>query len=92
MAPYLGLLLSDPYVAVRYVAGGSLATLPGFEDFEYDFLAPAEELERAPNAVLGIWGQAREASGRPRRDLHIDVPVLRRLLSERDNTPVHLNE
>ena len=39
MAPYLAQLLDDPYDAVRFIAGRSLRTLPGFEAFEYDFVA-----------------------------------------------------
>ena len=39
MAPYLAELLSDPYSAVRSIAGESLQTLPDFADLDYDYVA-----------------------------------------------------
>jgi predicted CXXCH cytochrome family protein len=40
MAPYLIELLDDEYAAVRYVAYRSLRQLRGFEDLDYDYVAP----------------------------------------------------
>ena len=36
--PYLITLLEDPYPTVRYIAYRSLRRLPGFADFEFDYL------------------------------------------------------
>ena len=92
MAPYLGLLLNDSYEALRYMGGRSLQSLPGFAKFPYDFLGSPEALSAVPNTVITTWARARQGSKTPRRDLHVDVTTVRRLLSERDDTPVYLNE
>jgi predicted CXXCH cytochrome family protein len=42
MASHLAQLLTDPYSAVRYVAQRSLKRLPGLEDFQFDYIAPAD--------------------------------------------------
>jgi hypothetical protein len=43
--------LDDPYAAVRFVAYRSLRSLPGFEDYAYDFIAePAERRSRQARA------------------------------------------
>ncbi|NIP96564.1 MAG: hypothetical protein GWO24_25275, partial [Akkermansiaceae bacterium] len=88
MAPYLGLTLNDPYVAVRYIGGRSLRQLPGFAAFDYDFLDTDDQLQAVHNTVVGQWARERNRRGTPRRDLHVDLPTLNRLASERDNSPV----
>ena len=49
VAPYLGILLEDPYAAVRYVAYRSLRTLPAHRDLRYDYVG--SEAERAAVAA-----------------------------------------
>jgi hypothetical protein len=54
LAPYLAILLQDPYSAVRHVAHESLRKIAGYQSFEYDYVAPD------PNArarALAIWRQ-----------------------------------
>jgi hypothetical protein len=64
MAPYLSLLLTDPYDAVRYIAGRSIKTLPGYEKFPYDFVgSPAHRVEWRRQA-LDIWLDRRNRDGR----------------------------
>ena len=46
LAPFVAQLLQDPYGVVRYVARDALRRLPGFEEFEYDFLAPSGQTGR----------------------------------------------
>lgn len=58
MAPYLAHLLEDPYATVRYVAGRSLATLPGHRGFAYDFVSPAAARSAARRAALDLWFDA----------------------------------
>ena len=99
MAPYLAHLLEDPYATVRFVAGRSLATLPGYESFAYDFVASPEERARRRRAALDRWfdrpaeaidrrGDAVmiDAAGNPMNDL---LAVLAR---RRDDRPVVLAE
>jgi predicted CXXCH cytochrome family protein len=99
LAPFLAPLLADPYGVVRYVAGRSLQTLPGFEDLRYDFLARHDELERQATAALSRWQS--EVGGRVTRsgdELLIDADgnVLQSrvesLLSQQDSRPVTIKE
>ena len=55
MAPILGQLLDDPYAAVRLIAARSLKELPGFADFDYDFLSPPDARGKAPLNAVNIW-------------------------------------
>ena len=99
MAPYLAQLLDDPYEAVRLMAHRSLRTLPGYEDFDYDFLAPPTERAAARLRALELW---RHLPGKPDDDgaaavLVDDRGVLREdlfypLLARRDERVVELHE
>jgi Cytochrome c554 and c-prime len=99
LAPFVARLLDDPYGVVRYVAGRSLASLPRFEGFEFDFLAPAEKLTAASNTVLRDW--QRQQTGPPSRtgpqvligsDGKVSEPAVQWLLKYRDNRPVTIKE
>jgi predicted CXXCH cytochrome family protein len=98
LAPYLGHLLADPYATVRYIAGRSLSTLPGFEDLSADFLAPASLLARARDAAIRRYLQTPTPVDRngpailvdPRGELHWEE--LQRLSARRDDRPVFLAE
>jgi predicted CXXCH cytochrome family protein len=51
-AAALAELLTDPYAAVRKVACDALGTLPGFQDFDCDFLAdPADRAQKRQAAL-----------------------------------------
>jgi hypothetical protein len=102
MAAPLAMLLDDPYDAVRLVAERSLRSLPGFDAFRYDFLAPRDERMRAALAVVAAVEQRRRSSppGERRTDgsLLLDangatrLDAINRLGLERDNRPVVLRE
>jgi Zn-finger protein len=64
MAPFLSLLLTDPYDAVRYIAGRSLQTLPGYESFPYDFVASPEQRIAMRRRALDVWRNGGSAQGR----------------------------
>ncbi len=98
-ALYLAQLLSDPYAAVRAIAHRSISTLPGFEDFEYDYVSPPPQRVEKSREAWQRWDRAsrgpalegrvplllgREA--RPDRAAFID------LLEARDNTPIRIIE
>lgn len=99
-APFLAQLLDDPYSAVRYVAWQSLVTLPGYEDFSYDFDGPAEQRRAARERALQRWRRRRSprAATRGLQRVLIDSggglneAKIRKLLKSRDNTPVKLLE
>ncbi len=98
MAPYLSVLLNDPYDAVRFIAHRSLGTLPGYKDFEYDFVGPATTREADAQRVLSIWQESEsgrkcshdalliDPSGALRRD------EISRLLNLRNDQDVDLHE
>jgi hypothetical protein len=101
IAPYLGVLLDDPYDAVRFIAERSLRTLPGYDRelarLQYDFVrAPgtrppvAEEIARVAGA---------RARGQPAQSAVLlgdggafDADARARLLAERDQRAVNLLE
>jgi hypothetical protein len=58
-APYLAVLLNDPYLAIRFIARRSLRKLPSFADFQYNFLGSAGEVDGAVQAALQIWRERR---------------------------------
>ena len=97
MAPYLAQLLVDPYSATRQVAYQSIATLPGFQDFEYDYIAAPSERERKATEAMQRWLVA----GGPARvgarllvaeDARIYIDVWARLLAERNLRPLKIIE
>jgi len=97
MAPYLAQLLLDPYSATRQVAYRAIATLPGFEGFEYDYVASQAEREETAREALRRWTQA---GGPLNTGAHllihenavIDYDQWNRLLAERDQRPLTIIE
>jgi len=62
-APYLALLLDDPYAVVRYIAGRSLGRLPVFRDFAYDYVATAPELGLSKARAMDLWQKSQKSPG-----------------------------
>lgn len=98
LAPHLGVLLDDPYAAVRNIAHASLRRLPGFQDFAFDpVVVPGTRLP----AVDGVWsrwppaasGESSDAALRLLKpDGTVDVAGLRALVGQRDDRPIRLRE
>jgi hypothetical protein len=96
MVPVLARLLDDPYPAVRYVAGRSLLSHPGFEGFAYDYLSPPEQLRASARDALERWDRAtppeRRRAGESvliRSDGAPNQSRLERLHAQRDDRPVY---
>lgn len=96
---YLSILLDDPYAAVRRVADRSISRLPGFEGFEYDFVAAPDQRARKQLEAIGRWRRA--MAGSPDRSgMHllqnargeVNQAALNRLLSLRNRTPIRISE
>ena len=91
-------MLADPYGVVRYVAAHNLKKLPGFADFQYDFLAPENELKQQVRKAVDQW----QAQAGPRSragdailldaNSQITETKVQALLSQRDNRPVIIKE
>jgi len=99
MAPYLALLLDDPYDAVRYIASRSLKSLPGFSAFQFDFVAPPQARAAGRVRALETWRDTRTATPRDREPALLftpngmfNAPVIDRLRRERDNRRVVYRE
>lgn len=94
MGPVLAPLLVDPYDAVRWIAAKSLRTLPGYADFQYDFIDPPDARAAAVGRALEEWpgasGQFPAALFHP--DGAPDAQLLQSLLRNRDDRPVYLVE
>ena len=99
MTPFLSPLLDDPYQAVRQIAYRSLRSLPGNEDFVYDFLAQPGERREAAGRALDRWRRlppgAQAADGSAvlidRRGALMEE-IYYPLLSRRDDRDVELHE
>jgi hypothetical protein len=99
---YLATLLDDPYPAVRFNAARSLRRLPGFEDFDYDYVGTADHRQSAARRALQRWRKQSPAA--PGRSLQLPDQVLLSadgtlrqdkfdlLLRQRDDKPVTLAE
>ena len=95
LAPYLTLLLNDPYPAVRIIAYRSLAELPGFESYAFDYVATPAEREAAVRNAVEIWRT--ELSSRSETGaailIHPDGSLRQaefiRLVGVRDDRPIH---
>lgn len=97
-ARFLAELLQDPYPQVRFIAGRSLRTLPGFETHEYDFLAAESEQRNAALAVTRQWLESLDVKTKDRAAVLIDddgafdQETANRLLTDRDNSPIAVPE
>ncbi len=97
-APFLAQLLADPYAQPRFIAHRSLRKLPGYHNFEYDFLEPEPQLNTKNQEALDTW-QAIQTPKDSRHERLLEmtggegVETLRkRLTNERDDKPVSIPE
>ncbi len=97
-APFLAQLLVDPYAQPRFIAHRSLRKLPGYHNFEYDFLEPEPQLNTKHQEVLTIW-QAIQTPQDSRRERILDITgdepmdtLRKRLTNARDEKPVSIPE
>ena len=98
MVPHLAELLNDPYDAVRLIAYRSLRSLPGYDTFEFDFLADRDNRITTTLPVIQAWHQSNLSRERRDPELLFDaegalrVDVMKRLFSQRDTRPLFLRE
>ena len=97
---FLAELLDDPYSAVRYVAHKALQRFPGFEQFDYDFVAMPEFLEQAQAKAIQIWDQQHQirtgqhvgSSILLDSDGQVQQQIYTEILNARDDSPIRLRE
>ena len=98
-APFLARLMIDPYSAVRKVAHDSLRRLPGFEEFEYDYLAVPQQRFDVSLRALETWRRGSAAQlDRRGEEVLIDgagrlmMPRIDHLVKQRDDRPTRIIE
>ena len=97
-APFQAQLLTDPYGVVRHVAGEQLQKLPGFDQFDYDFLASEAERQSAKERAVARWEQNTPApSPSPNSTIQdstgkLGKRLLAAFLAQRDDRPVTIKE
>ncbi|MDE0108493.1 MAG: multiheme c-type cytochrome [Bryobacterales bacterium] len=92
--PLIAPLLDDPYDAVRFIAARSMRRLLGSAAVQYDFLDPPDRRRAAATQIVQSW--RRDSRELPPRFFAADgspnAELIRELLAERDDRPVHLVE
>jgi hypothetical protein len=102
-APFLGQLLDDRYNAVRFMAHRSLKRLPGFGDFEYEFMSGPTIRAAAVVNARGVWQKNQdEDQDRQKRPFASETLIdsagrvreadFQRLLRQRDDRLVEFAE
>jgi len=99
LAPHLARLLDDPYGVVRHIANKSLGKQPGFDRFEFDFLATAPERMRLAKRAIAQWNElpstASDTTGKSiliSSDRQLMETAIQALLKNRDNRPFTIKE
>jgi hypothetical protein len=100
MIPILVEMLMDPYSAVRFISHRSITTIPGFEEFGFDYLSSAEERRASAMAIASHWARQPRAAQPPGRSGRVpldergavDEALLGRLRAERDDRRIYLAE
>ncbi len=96
MAGYLAGVLDDDYAAVRLIAYRSLRSLPGYETEMDHAVAPRAQRSADLLRVMNTFGKRTAKRTDPQllfnRDGSFQVNLIQRLVAQRDNRPVFLNE
>ncbi|MCH2203382.1 MAG: hypothetical protein MK102_15540 [Fuerstiella sp.] len=100
IARVVSVLLDDDYPAVRYIAGRTLKSLPGFDDYDYDFVPQPKANRCRAEAALERWRQQRQSDGEPpnltelldQTEGPVSDTILDELFKRRDNKAVFLAE
>ena len=99
MAPQLAILLEDPYDAVRYIANRSLATLPAYEQWSFDFLDSPQKRAEAKDHAVQVWKRMHRdsvAESNPSvllgEGANLERGLQQSLIRRRSNRDVYLRE
>jgi predicted CXXCH cytochrome family protein len=99
LAPFQARLLQDPYGVVRYVAHTQLKKLPGFQDFQYDFLGDDAALAAKVKESIDLWKTFdRGDTARSGEEIligddgQLNEAAVQTLLRQRDNRTVEIRE
>lgn len=98
MAPLVAQLLDDSYDAVRFSAGRTLRSLPGFETLSYDFVAGPQARRQRQLQVMQRWDRVRGTAATPgpavllAADGTLMVDEMLRLIGRRNHRRMLLRE
>ena len=101
LPPYLAVLMSDPYRAVRFIAQRSLKRSLEYRDIPYDYVGPQGERDAAVKLAEAKWKQLpRPVMTKPSDnnailfdpDGRLRTDEVDRLLKEQNDRPVYLAE
>jgi len=92
MVPVLGQLIDDPYDAVRFIAARSLRRFDGFSNWEYDFMSSRVSRAQAKRAIWSGWSGSPNDVVLVRSDGSYDWERFEKLVSDRDDRRVNLQE
>ena len=99
MPPHAARLLDDPYGVVRYVARDSLRSIPGFADFDADFLASPDVRQQAVQQAIQRWQRRlRPPLTRHGPAVLVDqqgnllIDQIQQMVSRRNDRPVSIRE
>ncbi len=98
MLPFLSELMNDPYDAVRFIAWRTLKSLEPEIHSSYDVLADDYDSFSAASELRDIWRKRQETDLSEKRSAllitteGLDLQRFQDLLSERDHSPVNLQE
>ena len=98
MVPHLAELLNDPYEAVRYIAYRSLRSVPGYNNFRYDYVGTQEQRVDRVVPIIQAWRASELARRRRDPELLVDpdgslrTDLMRALFDRRDNRRLFLRE
>ena len=97
--PYLIYSLTDPYAAVRFDAWKSLQTLPGFQNYSFNYTTTDRLLSDAAARAYEKWlHEVRDSNAAYRPETLLDSngrwqqDIFQRLRTERDNKRILLAE
>ena len=97
--PLLADSLNDPYSAVRYIANKALLKQPGFDSFNYDFVADETNRLEKQKKAMEIWEKIeKNIQPVPSDQVLLNPQGLRyndrvqKLINDRNNRPMRLRE
>ena len=97
IAPYMAELLTDTYDVVRLIGHHSLRDMPGFSDFNYDFVGSEQARELGRTKALKLWNES-DSKASPSRALLINEQneliekAIRMMREQRLDPPIKLVE
>ena len=97
MAPYLAELLTDSYDVPRFIGYHALKDMPGFSDFEYDYVGSKASQQAGRKRALKKWnGSGNSPDPSPATLINgqneLLVDLIRALRKERIDPPIKLIE